>query len=122
MTITMTSEAARPDLLEGLPYTGPCPAFCHGRHHRFVTALDDYHHQALGYVDVSLDPVECAGADPVELPDSVTVQVIQHVTRDRDPYVAIDDSETCLRFTPEQARALAARLLQGAQLLDGVER
>lgn len=107
--------------VERRPYTGPCPPYCHGRHHRFVLAVDDYHHQPLGDVGVSFDPVEYEGA-PDNLPDAVSVEVIQHVTRDTRPYVAIDDSGTSLRFTPDQARALAAKLLQGAALLDGEPR
>lgn len=114
-----TLEARRPvDDAERLPYTGACPPFCHGRHHESTAAIDDYHHRPLGDVGVNHDPLSYVDELP---PDSVSVQLLQHVTRDGRAYVAVDDQAQALRFTPDQARALAAKLLQGATIIDELE-
>lgn len=43
------------------------------------------------------------------------------VTRDGRAYVAVEDGAHALRFTPDQARALAAKLLQGATIIEQTE-
>lgn len=101
---------------ERRPFAGDCPPFCRATHGAWAAALDDYHYQPLGDVGVNHDPLLAATDDC--LPSSVAVELIQHTTRDEQAFVGLDDGERCLRFTPDQARALAARLLQGARLLE----
>lgn len=109
-------EAGRTvDDAERQPFTGECPPFCQARHQVVNAALNDYHHQPLGSIGVSWDPLML---DLDGLENAVQVELIQHVTRDPQAYVAIDDGSDCMRFTADQARALAARLLQGAAILD----